>query len=63
VMDHGVHSAQVPQLLITPSKMKTCYAAKLDFQCTNNIEEYEAVLQGLKLKAMGIRRTILKSDS
>jgi ribonuclease HI len=43
--------------------MKTSYAVKLEFQCTNNIVEYEAVLLGLrKLKAMGIR-TILKSDS
>jgi hypothetical protein len=36
----------------------------LDFNCTNNIAEYEALLLGLrKFKAMGIRRTILKSDS
>jgi ribonuclease HI len=39
-------------------------AARLDFNCTNNIAEYEALLLGLrKFKAMGIRRTILKSDS
>jgi hypothetical protein len=32
----------------------------LDFNCTNNIAEYEALLLGLrKLKAMGIRRAIL----
>jgi ribonuclease HI len=50
--------------LISPSKIKTCYAARLDFNCTNNIVEYEALLSGLrKLKAMGIRRAILKSDS
>jgi ribonuclease HI len=50
--------------LILPSKIKTCYAARLDFNCTNNITEYEALLLGLrKLKAMGIRRAILKSDS
>jgi ribonuclease HI len=36
----------------------------LDFSCRNNIAEYEALLLGLqKLKAMGIRRTILKTDS
>jgi hypothetical protein len=36
----------------------------LDFNCTNNIAEYESLLLGLrKLKAMGIRRAILKSDS
>jgi hypothetical protein len=35
----------------------------LDFNCTNNIAEYKALLLGLlKLKAMGIRRAILKSD-
>ena len=36
----------------------------MDFNCTNNIAEYEALLLGLrKFKAMGIRRTVLKSDS
>jgi ribonuclease HI len=36
----------------------------LDFNCTNNIVEHEALLLGLqKLKAMRIRRAILKSDS
>jgi ribonuclease HI len=36
----------------------------LDFNYTNNIAEYEALLLGhRKLKAMGIRRAILKSDS
>jgi hypothetical protein len=45
-------------------KIKTCYAARLEFNCTNNIAEYEAVLLVLrKLKAMGIRRVVLKSDS
>jgi ribonuclease HI len=45
-------------------KVKTCYAAKLHFSCTNNIAEYEALLLGLrKLRAMGIRKAILKTDS
>ena len=45
-------------------KIKTCYAARLEFNCTNNIEEYEVVLLGLwKLRAMGIRRAVLKFDS
>jgi ribonuclease HI len=36
----------------------------MEFKCTNNITEYEVVLLGLrKLKAMGIKRSILKSDS
>jgi ribonuclease HI len=51
-------------VLVAPSKVKTCYAAKLDFSYINNIAEYEALLLGLrKLRAMGIRRTILKTDS
>jgi ribonuclease HI len=57
----GVGAAAV---LIAPSKVRTCYAAKLNFSCTNNIAEYEALLLGLrKLRAMGIRRAILKTDS
>jgi ribonuclease HI len=51
-------------VLVAPSKVKTCYVAKLDFSCTNNIAEYEALLLGLqKLRAMGIKRAILKTDS
>jgi ribonuclease HI len=51
-------------VLVAPSKVKTCYATRLDFCCTNNIAEYEALLLGLrKLKAMGIRRAVLKTDS
>jgi hypothetical protein len=38
--------------------------ARLDFSCTNNIAEYEALLLGLrKLKEMGMRRAVLKTDS
>jgi ribonuclease HI len=49
---------------VAPSKVRTCYATKLDFSCTNNIAEYEALLLGLrKLRAMGIRRVILTTDS
>jgi hypothetical protein len=44
--------------------VRTCYAVKLDFSYTNNIAEYEALLLGFrKLKAMGIRRAVLKTDS
>jgi hypothetical protein len=51
-------------VLVAPSKVRTCYAIKLDFSCRNNIAEYEALLLGLrKLKAMGIRRAILKTHS
>jgi ribonuclease HI len=60
----GTFGARAAAVLVAPSKVRTCYAIKLDFSCTNNIVEYEALLLGLwKLKAMGIRRAILKTDS
>jgi hypothetical protein len=39
----GVGAAIV---LVAPSKVRTCYAIKLVFNCTNNIVEYEALLWG-----------------
>jgi ribonuclease HI len=60
----GTFGAGAAAVLVVPSKVKTCFAVKLDFSCTNNIAEYEALLLGLrKLRAMGIRRAILKTDS
>jgi ribonuclease HI len=60
----GTFGAGAAAILVAPSKVRTCYALKLDFSCTNNIAEYEALLLGLrKLKAMGIRRAVLKTDS
>jgi ribonuclease HI len=60
----GTFGAGAAAVLVAPSKVKPCYAVKLDFSCTNNIAEYEALLLGLrKLKAMGIRRAVLKTDS
>jgi ribonuclease HI len=60
----GTFGAGVVAVLIAPSKVRTCYAAKLDFSCTNNIAEYEALLLGLwKLRTMRIRWAILKTDS
>jgi hypothetical protein len=60
----GSFGAGVAAVLVAPSKVRTCYAVKLDFSCTNNIAKYEALLLGLrKLKAMGIRRAVLKTDS
>jgi hypothetical protein len=60
----GTFGAGAAAILISPSKIKTCYAARLEFNCTNNIAEYKALLLGLrKFKAMGIRRAVLKSDS
>jgi ribonuclease HI len=60
----GIFGVGVAAILVSPSKIKTCYAARLEFNYTNNIVEYEALLLGLrKLKAMGIRRAVLKSNS
>jgi ribonuclease HI len=60
----GTFGAGADAVLVAPSKVRTCYASRLDFSCTNNIAEYEALLLGLrKLKAMGIRRAVLKTDS
>jgi hypothetical protein len=60
----GTFGAGAAAVLVAPSKVRTCYAVKLDFSCTNNIAEYEALLLGhRKLKAMGIRRSVLKIDS
>jgi hypothetical protein len=60
----GSFRAGAIAILISPSKMKTSYAPKLEFQCTNNIVEYKALLLGpRKLKAMGVKRIVPKSNS
>jgi hypothetical protein len=60
----GTFGAGAAAVLVARSNVKTFFAVKLDFSCTNNIVEYEALLLGLrKLRAMGIRRAILKTDS
>jgi ribonuclease HI len=60
----GTFDAGAAAVLVAPSKVRTCYAARLDFSCTKNIAEYEALLLGLrKLKTMGIRRVVLKTNS
>jgi ribonuclease HI len=60
----GTFGAGAAAVLVAPSKVRTYYAARLDFSCTNNIAEYEALLLGLrKLKAMEIIRAVLKTDS
>jgi ribonuclease HI len=60
----GTFGAGAAAVLVAPSKVRTCYAIKLNFSCTNNIAECKVLLLGLrKLKAMGKRRVILKTDS
>jgi hypothetical protein len=43
----GTFGAGATAILISPSKVKTCYATRLEFNWTNNIAEYEAILLGL----------------
>jgi hypothetical protein len=60
----GTFGAGAVAVVVAPSKVRTCYAIKLDFSCTNNIAEFEALLLGLqKQKEMRTRRAILKTDS
>ena len=60
----GTASAGVSAILTPPSGPRLRYAARLEFLSTNNTAEYEAVLLGLqKLRALRIRRCIIKSDS
>jgi hypothetical protein len=44
----GTFGAGAVVVLVAPSKVRTCYAAKLDFSCTNNIAEYEALRWGFR---------------
>jgi ribonuclease HI len=56
-------------ILISPSGIKLCYAARLQFnneadKCTNKIAEYEAILLGLcKLRAIEVQRCTHRTDS
>jgi hypothetical protein len=36
----GTFGAGAAAILVSPSKIRTCYAARLEFSCTNNIAEY-----------------------
>jgi hypothetical protein len=44
----GTFVTGVVAILNSPSKIKTCYAARLEFNCTNNIAEYETLLLGFE---------------
>jgi ribonuclease HI len=56
--------ARAAAIITSPSGIKMKFAARLEFQCTNNIVEYETVLLGLrKAKAIGIQRLVIKTDS
>jgi hypothetical protein len=44
----GTFGAGAAAVLISPSKIKTCYAARLDFDCTNNIQSTKPFSWGSK---------------
>jgi hypothetical protein len=46
-------------VLIDPEQCKTPISCRLEFECTNNTAEYEALVQGLK-KAIDLKVKCLK---
>jgi ribonuclease HI len=65
----GSNGASTTTVLISPSGIKLCYAARLRLtteadKCTNNIAEYEAILLGLHmLRAIGVQACVVCTDS
>lgn len=56
--------AGISAILTPPTGPKLRYAARLEFLTTDNTADYEAVLLGLrKLRALGVRRCIVKTNS
>jgi ribonuclease HI len=56
--------AGVGCIIIDPTGNKTLLACRLEFECTNNVAEYEALLQGLrKALDMRIQNLIVFGDS
>nr|AAO19368.1 putative polyprotein [Oryza sativa Japonica Group] len=56
--------AGVAAVLTSPNGVPIWYAARLQFDTTNNAAEYEAIILGLrKAKALGIRRLLIRTDS
>ena len=48
----------------TENNYTESHAFKLDFTCTNNITEYEALILGLHLlKKLGAKRIVVQGDS
>jgi ribonuclease HI len=56
--------AGVGCVLIDPTGNKTFIACRLEFECTNNTTEYEALLQGLrKALDMDVQNLVVFGDS
>jgi hypothetical protein len=64
----GSVRARAAAILISPSRIKLCNTAKLQFtneadKCTNNITEYEAILLGLcKFRVIGVQTCVLRIE-
>ena len=51
-------------LLIDPHRKRYFVACRLEFECTNNIAEYEALIQGLKKAIdLGAKALVVLGDS
>nr|AAU10841.1 putative polyprotein [Oryza sativa Japonica Group] len=56
--------AGIAAVLTSPNGAPIRYAARLQFDTTNNAAEYEAILLGLrKAKALGVRCLLIRTDS
>lgn len=60
----GVRGSRIGILLQSQSDIKLQYAAKLAFNATNNIAEYEAIIMALRIiKELGIQKFTVFNDS
>jgi hypothetical protein len=60
----GTFGAAAAAILISPSKIKTCYAARLESIAQTTLQNTKLFFWGFKsLGPWGIRRAVLKSDS
>jgi ribonuclease HI len=63
----GAHSSTgsgVGIVLRSPDKKTTLFSYRIEFNCTNNIEEYEALILGVHLGInMNIKNLHVKGDS
>jgi ribonuclease HI len=64
---HGAHSSAgsgIRMVLISLDKGITCFSYRIEFDCTNHIVEYEALILGLNLTIdMNIRSLHVRGDS
>ncbi|KAH9331769.1 hypothetical protein KI387_003877, partial [Taxus chinensis] len=51
-------------VLLSPSLEEFAFSFKLNFECTNNVAEYEALLLGLRIAwKYGVKDIVAKGDS